>query len=96
MLDAAAGRITAEAAATEVQRHWLAQREADDGCATAAQSLLAGGAMGPWVTGVLYDIEGAYTAAFAVALGFSVLGAASIWFAAPGKVRMVAGRVPKS
>jgi MFS family permease len=59
-------------------------------------SLLAGGAMGPWVTGVLYDIEGAYTAAFAVALGFSVLGAASIWFAAPGKVRMVAGRVPKS
>ena len=59
-------------------------------------SLLAGGAMGPWVTGVLYDIEGTYTAAFAVALGFSVLGAASIWFAAPGKVRMVAGRVPKS
>jgi len=55
-------------------------------------SLLAGGAMGPWVTGVLHDIEGTYTMAFAVALGFSVLGAASIWFAAPGKVRMVAGR----
>lgn len=27
-----------------------------------------------------------------VALAFSVLGAASIWFASPGKVRMVAGR----
>lgn len=59
-------------------------------------SLLVGGAMGPWVTGVLYDIEGTYAVAFVVALGFSVLGAASIWFAAPGKVRMVAGRAPKS
>jgi hypothetical protein len=41
---------------------------------------------------VLYDYEGAYRLAFIVALGFSVLGAASIWFASPGKVRMVAGR----
>jgi MFS family permease len=55
-------------------------------------SLLAGGAAGPYVTGVLHDIEGTYTAAFAVALGFSALGAVAIWFAAPGKVRMVAGR----
>ena len=58
-------------------------------------SLLAGGAMGPWATGVLYDIEGSYTTAFAVALGFSLLGAGSIWFASPGKVRMVAGRAAK-
>ncbi|MBS0549211.1 MAG: MFS transporter [Proteobacteria bacterium] len=57
-------------------------------------SLLAGGAAGPYVTGVLHDIEGDYTAAFAVALGFSALGAVSIWFAAPGKVRMVAGKSP--
>lgn len=55
-------------------------------------SLLAGGALGPWATGVLYDLEGAYRLAFVVALGFSLLGAVSIWFAAPGKVRMVAGR----
>ncbi|MDP3160306.1 MAG: MFS transporter, partial [Reyranella sp.] len=55
-------------------------------------ALLVGGAAGPWVTGVLYDLEGTYTTAFAVALGFSVLGAASIWFASPGKVRMVVGR----
>jgi len=55
-------------------------------------TLLAGGAMGPWVTGVLHDIEGSYDTAFAVALGASLLGAISIWFAAPGKVRMVAGR----
>lgn len=59
-------------------------------------SLLVGGAVGPWVTGVLYDIEGTYTVAFVVALCFSVLGAASIWFAAPGKVRMVAGRAARS
>lgn len=55
-------------------------------------TLLVGGAMGPWVTGVLHDIEGSYDTAFAVALGASLLGAISIWFAAPGKVRMVAGR----
>jgi MFS family permease len=59
-------------------------------------SLLAGGAAGPYVTGVLHDIEGTYTAAFTVGLGFSALGAVSIWFAAPGKVRMVAGRAAKS
>jgi MFS family permease len=59
-------------------------------------SLLAGGAMGPWVTGVLHDIEGTYTTAFVVGLGFSVLCAVSIWFAAPGKVRMVAGRAAKT
>lgn len=55
-------------------------------------SLLAGGAAGPYVTGVLHDIEGTYTVAFAVALGFSALGAVAVWFAAPGKVRRVAGR----
>jgi MFS family permease len=55
-------------------------------------SLLAGGAIGPWITGVLHDIEGTYTAAFVLALGFSALCAVAIWFASPGKVRMVAGR----
>lgn len=43
MLDAAAGRRPAAEAATEVARLWLAQREADDGCATAAKSLLDSG-----------------------------------------------------
>ena len=55
-------------------------------------SLLAGGALGPYVTGVLHDVEGTYTAAFTVALVLSVVGAIAIWFASPGKVRMVAGR----
>jgi MFS family permease len=59
-------------------------------------ALLAGGAAGPYATGALHDIEGTYTVAFAVALGFSALGAVAIWLAAPGKVRMVAGRAAKS
>jgi len=47
MLDAAAGRVAADAAAVQVQTNWLAQREAEDGCATAAQSLLASGHLKP-------------------------------------------------
>lgn len=47
MLDAAAGRITADAAAVQVQANWLAQRDAEDGCATAAQSLLDSGHLKP-------------------------------------------------
>ncbi|MGE0429326.1 MAG: transglycosylase SLT domain-containing protein [Hydrogenophaga sp.] len=47
MLDAAAGRIASEAAAAQVQANWLAQREAEDGCATAAQALLASGHLKP-------------------------------------------------
>ncbi|MFN3496036.1 MAG: lytic transglycosylase domain-containing protein, partial [Hydrogenophaga sp.] len=47
MLDAAAGRVTADAAAVQVQINWLAQREAEDGCTTAAQALLASGHLKP-------------------------------------------------
>jgi len=54
---------------------------------------IAGGAAGPWVTGVLYDATGSYTLAFWIAIGCSLLSAVAIWFAAPRKVRAVAGRV---
>jgi MFS family permease len=54
---------------------------------------LAGGAAGPWVTGVLHDIYGNYTAAFVLAIAISCVTTATIWFAAPGKVRAVAGRL---
>jgi MFS family permease len=54
---------------------------------------LAGGAAGPWVTGVLHDIYGSYTIAFIVAIGVSAVTTTTIWFAAPGKVRAVAGRL---
>ncbi len=53
---------------------------------------LAGGAVGPWLTGVLYDWYGSYTAAFTLGIALSILGSATIWLAAPGKVRAVAGR----
>ncbi|PKO64547.1 MAG: lytic transglycosylase [Betaproteobacteria bacterium HGW-Betaproteobacteria-16] len=43
MLDAAANRIPAGEAALQVQALWHAQRDADDGCATAAQAFLDSG-----------------------------------------------------
>jgi MFS family permease len=54
---------------------------------------LAGGAVGPLVTGVLHDNTGNYNLAFAIAIGMSILSALAIWFASPGKVRAVAGRL---
>jgi MFS family permease len=54
---------------------------------------LAGGAAGPWVTGLLHDITGNYSLAFLIAIGMSALSALAIWRASPGKVRAVAGRL---
>jgi MFS family permease len=59
-------------------------------------SALAGGAAGPLVTGILHDIYGNYTAAFAIGIGVSGLCAVTIWLAAPGKVRAVAGQLHRS
>lgn len=55
---------------------------------------LAGGAAGPWVTGLLHDIYDDYTMAFTIALVVSLFGAFTIFMASPGKVRAVAGRLP--
>jgi MFS family permease len=54
---------------------------------------LVGGAAGPYVTGVLHDVTGNYTAAFLIAIGMSALSAFAIWRASPGKVRAVAGKL---
>jgi cyanate permease len=54
---------------------------------------LAGGAAGPWVTGLLHDWTGSYTLAFAIGIGMSLLSAIAIWQAGPRKVRAVAGRL---
>jgi MFS family permease len=54
---------------------------------------LAGGAAGPWATGVLHDFTGSYTIAFAVGIAVSLLSAIAIWQASPGKVRAVAGKM---
>jgi MFS family permease len=56
---------------------------------------LAGGAAGPWITGVLHDLSGSYTIAFVIGIGVSALSAIAIWQASPGKVRAVAGRLHK-
>jgi MFS family permease len=57
---------------------------------------LAGGAAGPLVTGFLHDIYGNYTLAFAIGIAVSALSATTIWLAAPGKVRAVAGQLHRS
>lgn len=56
-------------------------------------SLIGGGAVGPFVTGLLHDLTGNYGAAWTLAIALSVVCAAAVWIAAPRKVRLVAGRV---
>jgi len=54
---------------------------------------LAGGAAGPWLTGVLHDETGSYDGGFLIAIACCVISAVAIFIAAPRKVRAVAGRV---
>jgi MFS family permease len=56
---------------------------------------IGGGAVGPWVTGLLHDATGSYTLAFWIAMGCSAVSAMAIWLAAPRAVRAVAGRVDR-
>src|SRR5215469_15413527 len=60
---------------------------------TVMVAAILGGAAGPWITGVLYDFTGAYSIAFWIAAGCSLISIPAIWLAAPRKVRAVAGRV---
>ena len=63
---------------------------------TLTVSLITGGAAGPWIAGAIHDATGSYRWAFILAIACCVVSAASIWFAAPGKVRAVAGRIPRT
>jgi MFS family permease len=54
---------------------------------------LAGGAAGPWVTGLLHDLTGNYTIAFSIGIGVCGLSAMAIWMASPRKIRAVAGQL---
>jgi MFS family permease len=54
---------------------------------------IAGGAVGPWITGAIHDATGSYVAAFWLGIASSAVSAAAIWLAAPRKVRAVAGRI---
>jgi MFS family permease len=62
---------------------------------TVMLAAIGGGAVGPWVTGVLYDLSGNYLGAFWLALALSLVSAGAVFMAAPRKVRRVAGRTPK-
>lgn len=55
-------------------------------------ALIAGGAAGPFVTGVIHDATGSYRLAFLLAIALCAVSAVAIWFAAPRKVRLVPGR----
>ena len=63
------------------------------GMLSVASSLGAG--LGPWVTGVIYDRTGSYAFAFWLGIAASLVSIVCVWFAAPRKVRVVAGRVAR-
>jgi MFS family permease len=42
-----------------------------------------GGAIGPWLGGFIYDLQGSYYAAFMVSLAAMALAGISFWIAAP-------------
>jgi MFS family permease len=56
---------------------------------------IGGGAVGPWVTGLLHDHTGNYDLAFWIAFALSIVSALAIFIAGPRKVRLVAGQVSR-
>lgn len=58
-------------------------------------SFSVGGAIGPWLGGLLFELTGNYQTAFIISGGLFVLAGVAIWLAAPRKVRLVPGRVRK-
>jgi sugar phosphate permease len=55
-----------------------------------------GAALGPWATGVFFDIWGNYNYAFIIAMAFCIVSIVTMWIAGPRKVILVAGRARKS
>lgn len=62
---------------------------------TVMVALMAGSALGPWLTGVVHDVSGSYDAAFWIATGLSGLSIFAVWQAAPRRVRVVAGQAER-
>lgn len=58
---------------------------------TLTVALIGGGAAGPWLAGAIHDATGSYRLAFISIIGCCAVSAVAIWFAAPRKVRRVAG-----
>lgn len=59
----------------------------------ASAGIGAGG--GPWLTGIIHDRTGSYTAAFWLAMALCAVSIVSVWLAAPRKVRLVAGQAAR-
>jgi MFS family permease len=57
---------------------------------------MSGGAVGPWLAGVLYDHYGSYEIAFIGCIVAALIGILGAWMAAPRKVRKVAGQINRS
>jgi MFS family permease len=57
---------------------------------------IGGGAIGPWMTGFVHDHTGSYALAWWISIAVCGVSAFAMWRAAPGKVRMVAGRVARA
>lgn len=54
-----------------------------------------GAALGPWATGVFFDIWGNYDIAFVIAMTFCMVSIVAMWMAAPRKIILVAGQARK-
>jgi MFS family permease len=63
---------------------------------TISIALIGGGAAGPWVAGIVHDATGSYRPAFVLIIGCCAVSAVAIWLAAPRKVRVVAGQLPRT
>lgn len=62
---------------------------------TLGSASILGAASGPWLMGAIYDRTGSYVPAFWLAIAISLVSVVCIWCAAPRKVRVVAGRIPR-
>ena len=62
---------------------------------TVTVALTGGGAAGPWAAGIIHDATGSYRLAFLLAIACCIISAAAIWIAAPRKVRLVPGQIPR-
>jgi MFS family permease len=60
---------------------------------TTTVALTGGGAVGPWIAGVIHDTTGSYRQAFLLVIACCVVSAWAVWIAAPRKVRVVPGRI---
>ena len=54
-----------------------------------------GAAIGPWATGVLFDVKGSYETAFFVAMAVCAVSIFAMWMAGPRTIILVAGQARK-